>query len=136
MRTSSHKFDEVLQYDALSYTWCDPTITHLILLDGHEIKITTGLERALRYLRLTQERRILWIDAICVNQSDHNERNHQVQMMFDIYQNAETVRSWIGCETEANDGPIRNKLDAYVESYHGLSIDQTSSNGSIEGWNV
>jgi hypothetical protein len=134
-----HKFDETLQYDALSYTWGDPTITDVILLDGHEFRITRGLECALRYIRLPQDRRVLWIDAICINQRDHSERSHQVQMMFDIYQNSEAVRSWIGCETEADDYCVRNKLDRLKSSYHaqsGLSIDQKSSNGSSEDWNV
>jgi hypothetical protein len=134
-----HKFDEALQYDALSYTWGDPTITDVILLDGHTFKITRGLEHALRYIRLHQDRRVLWIDAICINQRDCAERSHQVQKMFDIYQNAETVRSWIGCKTESDDYYLRNKLDVFMSLYpdpNGLTNDGTSPNGSGKDWKV
>ncbi|KAF2830838.1 HET-domain-containing protein, partial [Ophiobolus disseminans] len=38
----------------------------------------------------------LWIDAICINQSDLLERNHQVAQMRDVYTKAESVIAWLG----------------------------------------
>src|SRR4051812_36530342 len=57
--------------------------------------VTRELGLALKYLRRPQDR-ILWIDAICINQEDHEERNHQVQMMALIYNSAAQVCVWLG----------------------------------------
>lgn len=72
-------------YSALSYCWGDPTITTPITLNGQPYPVTTNLEQALRYIRLEHECRPLWIDALCINQSDLSERSHQVRRMREIY---------------------------------------------------
>ena len=65
--TLHHDFlEEGLVYEALSYTWGDLTITRPIILNGTSFEITANLEIALRYLRLTDEKRILWVDATCI----------------------------------------------------------------------
>jgi hypothetical protein len=43
----------------------------------------------------------LWVDSLCINQSDVNERNQQVQVMSDIFSNAFQVISWLGCDEQA-----------------------------------
>jgi hypothetical protein len=45
---------------------------------------------------LLNETRLIWIDAICINQKDVQERNHQVRIMSTIYKCAESVRVWLG----------------------------------------
>jgi hypothetical protein len=40
----------------------------------------------------------LWIDQICIDQDTLTEKNHQVQMMSDIYYNCEHVMVWLGCD--------------------------------------
>jgi hypothetical protein len=107
-----------MQYDALSYTWGDMANTEEIMLNGFIFTVTAGLERALRHLRLPNKKRVLWIDAICINQMDTTERNHQVQMMFNIYQNAQAVRAWIGCEIGDEDQTTRNELDGHMSLAH------------------
>ena len=49
------------------------------------LPITRNLYRALKQLRCNNQSRVFWIDAICVNQQDMDERGHQVQRMADIY---------------------------------------------------
>jgi hypothetical protein len=110
------------RYDALSYTWGDATITKIVLLNGHVFRVTAGLEQALRYLRLPNEKRTLWIDAICINQDDVNERNGQVKMMYHIYRKAQAVRAWIGAEREDSDLVILRKLRDITEHIY-LSYD-------------
>ncbi|PQE15103.1 hypothetical protein CJF31_00007178 [Rutstroemia sp. NJR-2017a BVV2] len=56
------------RYEALSYVWGDPHSTRSILIDGRSSRITESLEVALRRLRHLDQERILWVDAICVNQ--------------------------------------------------------------------
>src|SRR4051794_30060890 len=66
---------------ALSYAWGDPGSTVPILLDGVEYQVTNNLEAALRQLRAEDDGHSqFWIDAICIDQSNLSERNHQVRM--------------------------------------------------------
>lgn len=62
------------------------------------IPVTRNLASALQYLRLEDKPRVFWIDAICVNQEDLQERSHQVQRMANIYKNAISVVVWLGPE--------------------------------------
>jgi len=84
-------------YIALSYTWGDPEHKHTILVNSRKFEVTTNLRDALCYLRNAERPSIFWIDAICINQDDIDERNQQVQIMRDIYSGAECVYAWIGC---------------------------------------
>ncbi|KAI0964793.1 heterokaryon incompatibility protein-domain-containing protein [Xylaria arbuscula] len=58
--------------------------------------ITQNLVTALRHLRHPDEARILWIDAICIDQSNLNEKSSQVAIMGDIYKHAQQVIVWLG----------------------------------------
>jgi hypothetical protein len=86
-------------YDALSYVWGDPSTTSVLIIDGHESSITKNLEYASRHLRSEVEPITLWIDAVCVNQSDVAERNSQVRRMGLIYEFAKKVNIWLGPAT-------------------------------------
>jgi hypothetical protein len=89
-------------YSALSYTWGDGQPTKTISMNGLPLKITRNLEEALRSLRDDSEgghSRTLWVDAICINQIDLLERNHQVSQMQEIYADAEEVIVWLGPST-------------------------------------
>ncbi|RFN49058.1 het-domain-containing protein [Fusarium flagelliforme] len=86
-------------YDALSYAWGDPEQVEEILVDGKKLGTARNLHTALLRLRHPKERRRLWIDAICINQSDNHERSHQVSMMQKIYSAAASVVVWLGDPT-------------------------------------
>ena len=96
LRVMSMTQSQVESYEALSYVWGDPSSTATIYLDGCPIRVTNNLCVALRYLRQTSTSRTLWIDAICINQADIVERNHQVQTMSHIYSRASLVLVWLG----------------------------------------
>lgn len=83
-------------YEALSYTWGEPTATMPIHLEDELHHITINLECALRYLRHEDRPRIVWIDALCINQQDTLERNQQVTHMREIYEGAKQVLVWLG----------------------------------------
>jgi hypothetical protein len=74
------------------------TVTETIYIDEHEVSIGRNLYSALLYLRQPQKERVLWIDAICINQEDIQERNSQVQMMKRIYMAATRVISFVTSE--------------------------------------
>jgi hypothetical protein len=84
------------QYEALSYVWGDSTEQHEILLDGRPTLINRNLWIALKHIRKPDSYRTLWIDAICINQDDINERNEQVGQMGRIYSKASRVLIWLG----------------------------------------
>jgi Heterokaryon incompatibility protein (HET) len=83
-------------YEALSYVWGDPLIRENIELDGVEFQVTTNLHAALRHLRWVTRPRLLWIDAVCINQTNAAERSKQVSLMTEIYKYAKQVIVWLG----------------------------------------
>jgi hypothetical protein len=89
-------------YTAASYTWAtedgDATRIHTVqVYTGfnfkieRSIKVTTNCHSALRQLRHAQDIRHVWVDAICINQGQTSERNHQVSIMDEIYRKAAIV---------------------------------------------
>ena len=94
------RLSEKPRYEALSYCWGDPTFNQQIHCNDKPLAITTNLYAALTQLRHNTEPRILWADAICINQQDTNERNQQVRLMRQIYELADQVVVWLGAETQ------------------------------------
>ena len=95
-------------YRALSYTWGDSKLTSLIWVNGDKIEVTGNLLAALKCLRFESSSLTLWIDAICIDQSNVHERNEQVRRMRDIFEQALEVFVWLG---EEKDG--RRRPDEY-----------------------
>jgi hypothetical protein len=89
---------EHVPFEALSYTWGDATRTVGISLDSSAFEATANLEVALRALRKPDQPRVLWVDAVCINQKDMREQSEQVRMMWSIYKAAERVVVWLGPE--------------------------------------
>ena len=88
---------DIWKYEALSYTWGAPSTCHAIRLHGHHhLQVTKNLHAALRRLRKQDMARTLWIDAICINQQDNEERSDQVSRMGDVYRLAANVIVWLG----------------------------------------
>ena len=83
------------QYEALSYIWGSNDIMN-IQINGHDAEVRQNLWQALYHLRYDNAPRILWVDAISINQQDVHERNHQVEMMGKIYAGASRVVVWLG----------------------------------------
>jgi len=94
-------FEESPDYEALSYVWGDKTDTLDIIVDGKRSPVTKNLHSALLHLQLEDRERILWVDALCINQSDTDERAHQVSRMRKIYAEASSVVVWLGKESDS-----------------------------------
>ena len=88
--------DSQPEYEALSYTWGSATPSSSILLNGKPYEVTDSLSIALHHLRKLNAPRKLWIDALCIDQSNNEEKYHQVGMMRDIYGRASQVLVWLG----------------------------------------
>ncbi|KAI1422520.1 heterokaryon incompatibility protein-domain-containing protein [Xylaria sp. FL1777] len=84
------------KYEALSYAWGDPGKTAPIKLSGHDIEVTSNLHSALKDLRYTDKPRCLWVDAVCINQADLQEKSQQILLMGLIYSRARRVLIYLG----------------------------------------
>jgi Heterokaryon incompatibility protein (HET) len=67
-----------------------------VTVSSVEIQTTTNLVSALRHLRKSNESRLIWTDALCINQGDSKEKTHQVKLMSDIYRTAHRCLLWLG----------------------------------------
>lgn len=101
------------RYKALSYTWGEPINpdgpSSSILIAGASLRVTDNLNLALRQLRNKMkptEASYWWIDAICINQDDVDERNSQVALMRRIYGSAMQVQVWLGDEYDGSTDAI------------------------------
>lgn len=89
---------------------CDSLYIGLKGANHGSIPIRSNLAAALYQLRKRDDIRILWIDAVCINQSNEEERNHQVALMTEIYRFATKVLVWLGGE-DANSSLALETLD-------------------------
>ncbi|KAK4040174.1 heterokaryon incompatibility protein-domain-containing protein [Parachaetomium inaequale] len=105
----------------LWYTYYDPRLRRLLAkevgkgsgMEFETVPVTTNLEMALRYLRSEKRVRTVWVDAVCINQADEEEKRAQVQRMDLIYANASGVTVWLG-------------------GYHGIGGAQSTEVGECE----
>ena len=96
----THKIEYPPQYRALSYAWAAQEKDKTVLCYSQNgnvqsvVKITQTIEDALS--ELSQESMPIWVDAVCINQADHLEKNQQVMLMHRIYRRAHDVAIWLG----------------------------------------
>ncbi|ETS77422.1 hypothetical protein PFICI_11296 [Pestalotiopsis fici W106-1] len=94
------------EYIALSYTWADDngddTKHGSILVDGRPFPVTKNCEFALRRARSEIHTIVIWVDAICIDQDNDEERGHQVKLMPQIYSRAQSVLIYVGESTKRN----------------------------------
>ncbi|KXH41454.1 hypothetical protein CNYM01_02639 [Colletotrichum nymphaeae SA-01] len=95
-----------LSYAALSYVWGSATNTTAIEIEGASFNATLNLHVALKQLRMNAVDSWLWIDAICIKQTDLKEKSWQINAMRDIYSGADMVYMWLGPGTENSDAAM------------------------------
>ncbi|KAH7026620.1 heterokaryon incompatibility protein-domain-containing protein [Microdochium trichocladiopsis] len=123
------------RYEAISYAWGDSTLTESVYCDDRRLNIPASLYVALRQLRPADPGaapRVLWADAICINQRDTDEKNHQVALMDQIYAKPTGVLIWLGADTEGLENvasaieQMRSLLPA--ETYDAEELVEISQN--------
>lgn len=95
---SKTSLDEDPAFNALSYVWGNVEGSKSITLAGESFAVTENLFVALSHLvkDVDVASQLIWIDAVCINQNDVHERNHQVPLMGRIYSEAKAVYAWLG----------------------------------------
>jgi len=99
---STVSLDDNPHYEALSYVWGSAADPQHIRLNNQPYRISNNLGAALRCLRHATVERILWVDALCINQTDDAEKSRQVSMMGDIYSGTTECLIWLGDTIEGS----------------------------------
>jgi hypothetical protein len=122
------------KWDAVSYTWGRGEESSYIKIiangESWRLPITSNLELALMRLRYEDSYRVLWIDALCIDQDDEDEKSLQVPRMSELYRKADLVAVWLGEEDEKTAlamRHIRNCVDN-VDKFDDWARDATLIN--------
>ncbi|RDW77958.1 hypothetical protein BP5796_05810 [Coleophoma crateriformis] len=122
-----------VKFEALSWSWGAELPEYQILIrrggKRQRKKASKDLVWALRYLRYQDKDRILWIDAICIDQQNVDEKNHQVQMMSQIYGYADRVCVWLGLDDKESNMAINfiKKEILQLEQFDELCTNESNS---------
>lgn len=99
-------------YEALSYTWGPPAKDSFLRImrygEAWKVPITPNLQHALLRLRLQSKPRLIWVDALCIDQDSNEEKTAQIPRMATIYRGAADVCIWLG--READDSELALKF--------------------------
>ncbi|CAG9990592.1 unnamed protein product [Clonostachys byssicola] len=109
--------DSVPDYEAISYCWGQATDQRQVTCNGATLSITNSLFTGLVAFRRPDQPRLLWADAICINQDDLVEKRDQVLLMPDIYSQAKRVLVWLGIADDPVYGRVPlNVVDSIQEA--------------------
>ncbi|KAI0836940.1 HET-domain-containing protein [Hypoxylon sp. FL0890] len=84
LKTSNFTYPDE-PFEALSYSWGTEWSAQNVIVNGITVPVKKCLETVLRRRRDTTNLGTLWIDAICINQEDDEEKSQQVPLMAMIY---------------------------------------------------
>ncbi|KAH8635928.1 hypothetical protein IG631_07762 [Alternaria alternata] len=122
-----------MTYEALSWCWGKEDPEHAVIIDRagiyYKMRVRRDLALALKYLRHPNKVRTLWIDAICIDQDNSEERNQQVQMMSRIYTRSSNVCIWLGEDTDEDERAInfiREEI-THLKNFDAISSDEKYS---------
>ena len=94
-------------YTAISYCWGDPSPSDTIWIgEDRYLEINTSASEILRVIAAEKTDRYYWIDAICIDQKDLEDKNRQVPLMGKVYASAEKVIAWLGPAANNSDDAI------------------------------
>lgn len=113
--------EESPEYDALSYVWDKPLCIRTIVFGkAGQIRVSANVFMALKWLQQQTSERLMWIDAICINQGQGEEatkeREAQVKMMGKIYAKAKTVIMHFGPSAARYNGETIERLMSWLHS--------------------
>ncbi|KAJ3527913.1 hypothetical protein NM208_g10467 [Fusarium decemcellulare] len=126
------------RFEALSYTWGTEPPCGFIIVEGTTVTkfpVRENLLAVLQQLRYTDNSRTLWIDAICINQNDNDERRIQVGRMASIYRLCYRVVVWLGPEEDNSNLALQalNKIGLQIELFTDWSRT-LSPDGTEKSW--
>jgi len=99
-------FPSAPAYEAISYVWGDPRPRRRIRCNGRRFLVADNLGDAIRNVRRKDEARVIWVDALCVNQLNLGERSHQVLLMREIYTKSKRTLICLDIEPSIDSGNV------------------------------
>lgn len=102
-------------YETGSYCCGDATQESRISVKGKQVYVPFTSQMAIERMRFFHRERILWIDAICIDQSNMGERSHQVAMMGWIYRKGDANLIYLGSDSEGKAGRASTALRVFAE---------------------
>ncbi|KAF4442227.1 hypothetical protein F53441_11789 [Fusarium austroafricanum] len=123
-------------YIAVSYTWGDIGDTRKIEVEGCQIPIAVSLHGALQALRQKEASVLVWVDALCINFKNRNERSQHVQLMPHIYSRADHVAIWLGPEDSGSTRAVeflKEITKPVTELFNSSNISQLLEEGTENG---
>ena len=133
-------------YAAISYTWGDPQPTRTITINGNTVQVGINCHYALWQVRQKSRATYYWIDALCIDQSNMDEKNRQVQIMNEIFSRAGCVLVSLGSGSEYSYFLMENLRGApgprddsswrtwFSKAYEDLGIEHTANLGESLLW--
>ncbi|KIV84843.1 hypothetical protein PV11_00597 [Exophiala sideris] len=100
LRITQYAIHRRPSYVAISYTWGNAADTHFVRVNGRPFRVRSNLWHLLYHLRQRGVSQFLWIDALCIDQANLEERNFHVQLMGEIYDSADRTIVWLGLPSE------------------------------------
>jgi hypothetical protein len=120
------KLADAPEYSAISYVWGDSFNKTPIDCQGEHLNVTRNLEDALCSLRHNDKPVVIWADAVCIDQTNLQERAWQVSLMGEIYQKAKQVFVCLDHNVEKNNfqdvQSLINDVDTLISTH--ASIDE------------
>lgn len=119
---------ELVQFEALSYSWGRPAFTDSIMCNNVHFPVTPNLADALWHFRLPGKERLLWVDAFCIHQANLSEKARQVEIMYDIFSKAKRVLAWLGIPSPEQI-PLMNLMVAGPDDHKPWEALENRSHG-------
>lgn len=97
LQTERHNIDEDIDFDAISYVWGSALPSATVICNNASLAVTPKAKEMLESLRNHKPHpdRLIWIDAICINQDDPQEKAEQIPLMSRIFSQASSVIVWL-----------------------------------------
>lgn len=118
------------RYKAISYCWEGKAYTQKIKLNGAAHLITKSAEEVLRHVRNEKVAQPVWIDSICIDQQNKEEKIEQIKNMGVIYSNAEETVAWMGTPEDDDDRAL-NFIDKHRELFSEVAYDDCADIKSL-----
>ncbi|OAL44061.1 HET-domain-containing protein [Pyrenochaeta sp. DS3sAY3a] len=122
-----------IEFEALSYTWGDLSHTYPIVCNNQELQVHHNLNIALPFLARRDSQLPIWIDAVCINQADEDEKMKQIRLMISIYSAASQVWVWFGPGNKES-GTVIRMLPEVIDTISDDFEYQISVSPKIMTW--
>jgi hypothetical protein len=119
-RLQSTPLESAPPYEALSYNWGSVSQDRTLTCNAKPVSVTQNLWDAIQNLRDPQRERLMWIDMLCIDQSNQQERAEQVGIMSRIFHRAVRTIVWLGSSESEGEDVVGKAFELFelFEAYH------------------